>query len=202
MAHDDDILLRRHRYFVCYSALSAGMAVLAAGAQYVSITALPLTSAMQPWIVWLAGEDFFLLSSIILFASQISFLFWLARSVAILRGTGAPAMTFTPRAAVIWCLVPIVNLVAQFFVLRAIWRATMRTSAAAPALVSAWAASCLTPLVAVLPSLLSGDVPITQLHYEALANVFQALSLVIQIILVVRLTRAQADVKNLVDTFA
>lgn len=152
-------LLQRRAWWVIFgSAVVALLSLIAAAAQFAAIADVQLPIS-EPWQAWMMGDQAFLLISAALLATTLMWLFWLYRAVANLQAVSAPAMTFSPTAAVVWSLVPIISLVMQFFILRATWQATMRRMDAAPLLVTLWAFSTFAPAAAALvPTVLSGNI--------------------------------------------
>jgi Domain of unknown function (DUF4328) len=196
-------LLQRRAWWVVFGCIvTALMSVGAAVSQGAALAefGLPIPWA---WQAWMMGEAFFMLVSAAFLATTIIWLFWIYRAVANLKAVSAPAMTWSPVAAVVWCLIPLVSVVMQFFIVRSIWQARFQRSDSAPLLVTLWALSVLLPAAATLiPMFQTGDLAAYDLRSEAAANGLQALSSLLQAVLVLQLTRAQTGLRNLADTFA
>lgn len=194
--------LRARCWWVTFgSALIALLSLVAAWAQATRF--VDFVPAAPSWAHWLAGDEGFLFTSAIMLATTIAWLAWLYRAVANLKAVSASAMTYGPVAAVVWCLIPIVSLVMQFFVVRAVWHGTVRRADTAPLLVVAWAASFLAPaVVALLPAMLAGNIEAYDIRAEAFANVLQAVSSALTAVLTYALTRAQDSLTDISETFA
>jgi hypothetical protein len=195
--------LRWRAWWVAFgSALVAALSLIAMWAQAVAFVPLVLPP-VPSWAYWMAGEEGFALTSAALVATTIIWLFWVYRAVANLKGISAPAMSFGPAAAVIWCLIPLVGLVMQYFVMRAIWQGTFRQSGSIVPPVALWAASAVAPAAAALvPVLLVGSIDGYDVRWEAIANLMQALSCGLTAALTLIITRGQGDLTDVADTFS
>ncbi len=161
---------------------------------------LPITWEQQGW---LTGEEFFGIVTAASLATSVVWLAWLFRAVANLRAISAPAMTWSPRAAVVWNLIPLVNLVMGFFILRSVWQASFGRADTAPLLVSSWAITAIVPAVTALaPAIMAGDLAAYDVRAEAAANLLQMVNCGLAALLVIQLTRAQAHMRHVADTFA
>lgn len=192
--------LRSRAWWVTFGCgIIALSSLLAAAAQGAAINDL----AIPDWADWLGSDEGYLIIAASSMATGLVWLFWLYRAVANLHALGAPAMNWSPGAAVIWCLVPLVNLIMQFFILRAVWQASNARSHAVPPLVATYAVSAVLPiLVAFAPVIATGNIDEVNLSAEATANVLQAVSSALLATLTLGLTRAQAALRTAADIFA
>lgn len=196
-------LLQRRAWWVVFGAVIAGgLSLTIAAAQWATIATIPLP--VPPSLIqWLLSDDAFVLISAALVAMTIMWLFWLHRAVANLRAVSAPAMIWSPGAAILWCLIPIISWAMGFFIMRAIWRGTFGRTDLAPFLVTGWAVAAIAPTaVALIPVAFANDINAYDLRSEALANGLQALACALEASLVMSLTRGQAGMRSISDTFA
>jgi hypothetical protein len=194
------------RIFAWMSAVGA----LVSAAMFLAIAAAQLATILGQASVdlegvaaWLTGYEFMIWVALVSLVEVILFLIWLYRATANLSLLNPAMMPYRPWVVVVLCLIPAAGLIFQFFVMRAIWRATLHRPDIAPLFVSLWAASAFAPaLASLIPVILAWDIRAVDDHYEIAANIAQALNFLLQATLVLRLTGQQRRMTPISDVFA
>jgi hypothetical protein len=195
--------LRSRCWWVAFGCAVTGAMFASVGVIQLALLRASARPSTSDWQSWLVGDEFFAMASAASLATTLIWLAWLFRAAANLKAISAPAMTWSPRAAVIWELIPVVNLVMGFFILRAVWQGSFSRPDSAPLLVCAWAISAIAPLaISVIPAVAAGDLGAFDLRAEAAANLLQALACALQAALTMQVTRAQVTLRDTAKIFA
>jgi hypothetical protein len=158
-----------------------------------------VAGALYAW----TGADGLMIAGLIILGNAILFLIWLYLLLAHLHSANPATPSHRPWVAVLWCAIPLVNLITSFFIMRGAWRATLHRGDTAPPLITLWAlAAIVYSLLPLVPPLLSWQLDAVDADYELAANIGGALTFLLQAALILRLTRAQRGVAPVADIFA
>jgi hypothetical protein len=195
--------LRRRAWWVIFGCIVTAMLFAAVGTtQLVLLNNVNAPLSTQQ-LAWVTSDEFFIIVSAASLATFVMWLFWLYCAVANLRATAGSAAIWSPVAAVAWNLIPIVNLVMGYFIMRSVWQGSVQRPNAVPILVSIWTIGFAAPTaIALLPAILAGSLTAYDMRAEAAANLLQALACLAQAILAWRITGAQTTGRTIADTFA